>query len=151
MRYRLPPIAFQLLHRVVQEEIDEYGIHATRRFRRVVVVIVFVFIVFVPLFYRRRRLGIVVVRHPALGMHPLNLLLDDLDAPDAGATKLNLPRRPTLDGLEAADMTLQRGRVPQAPEQIEHLGDAVVCSPTCQPKKGSFLPRACGNTYPQTW
>lgn len=141
MRDRLAPLPLQLLHRVVQEEVDQDRVDAktgilapgsctllpARRLhaRNHLAVLRLAEAVFVLA---------IVVRADDLGLRvpPRDLLPDQLYAPDAGAAQLDLPPRPAGDGLELPDVALQWRGVQEAPELVEHLGDAVVFFSMCQ-------------------
>ena len=60
-------------------------------------------------------------------MLPYDLSLDELNAPDTAPSQLDLPRVTAFNGLELADVGVERRRVCEAREGVEHLGDAIIC------------------------
>ena len=63
---------------------------------------------------------------PRLRMLPLNLPPQKLNAPDAAASQLDLPRVTAVNRLLPPDVGFQRRAVLEAAEGMEHLGDSVV-------------------------
>lgn len=56
----------------------------------------------------------------------LDFTLDELDAPDAGGAEFGFPVGATRHRFEVTDVALQRWRVAEAAEFVEHLGDAII-------------------------
>ena len=73
------------------------------------------------------------------------LSTDEFNAPDAVATKLNLPRMSGWNSLVIANCVVKRWAVGKAAECVEHLWYSIVCVLSVSAANELL------STYPQTW
>lgn len=121
VRNTLVVLCLQILHRIVQEEVNEDRIDS--------VGFVWLFIDVSCLF------GVLVLNVPDpvrlasgldLRVPLLNFTLDQLHTPNTSSTKLDFPGRAWCQWLQATYMVFQWRRVSETSKLVQHLRDTVV-------------------------
>lgn len=111
VRNRLVVLSLQILHRIVQEEIDENSVDAVCLFRFFMACflkcfLLWVLVLRVCFFVKESLAGRLFAAHFDLRVSALDLSFDQFHAPDACSPKLDLPVGAWFNGFQVADMAV---------------------------------------------
>lgn len=105
-------LRLKVLHRVVQEEVNEDSVDAICPSRCVIIVcfldcfVLLVLVVVICIIVISGFRGWLFTAHLDLWVTPLDLSFDQFHAPDTRASELNFPIRSWFNGLQVADVRL---------------------------------------------